>query len=116
MTYDEIPPLLRAYVGNREGFRKLGFSADDLFLQFSKNGFGVPSAFLVLRTQRKSFSIELGPCLNAQETAVEYVCVCEAMERIPQADLDRIWHESLDIAVVARLVEKFELGVNTVLR
>jgi hypothetical protein len=36
MTYDEIPPLLRAYVGNREGFRKLGFSADDLFLQFSR--------------------------------------------------------------------------------
>jgi hypothetical protein len=99
MTYDEISPTMRMFMGNFEGFRRIGFSADDLFLTVSRSVEldGAVACFCVLKTQGKEFSVLCGPIPNGDANAFsrEYAAICEAMPSgIPQADMDRIWQES----------------------
>jgi len=98
MKYDEITTAMRAFVGAREAFRKLGYAAKDLSLLVARSARhnGVLSAFVFLRAQNKTFSLECGPVKSEASAKAEYERVCEAINSgvVTQADLDRMWQES----------------------
>lgn len=97
MTYGEISPVMRAFVGGWEAFRKLGFRASDLYFLVAKSAkTGKLAAFVALRTQGKEFNIELGPASSPIAMRLEYERVAKAISRgeVPQEDLDRMWQES----------------------
>jgi hypothetical protein len=101
MKYEEIPPSFRKAIGAREGFRKLGFSADDLHIIaaqaeiVSKTHLGV---FMVLKTQGKQFNVICGSWKRSQQKKFESLWprVCEAVNNgdVSQTDMDRMWQES----------------------
>ena len=98
MKYAEISSTLRAFIGAREAFRKLGYPAKDLRLmvaQSARHG-RVLSAFCHLSAQGKTFTVECGPVKSEAQAKAEYERVCEAINSgaVTQADLDRIWQES----------------------
>jgi hypothetical protein len=83
MTYNDITPVMRGFIGGREAFRRLGFSADDLFLQIARSAtHKVTSCFVTLRTQGKEFPSNT--CVSA--TAINH-------GEVSSTDLDRIWKE-----------------------
>jgi hypothetical protein len=98
VRYEDISPTMRRWVGGREAFRKMGFSADDLYCLVSKSARfgGVLSAFVHLQAQGKQFDLECGPVASEEAFSAEYKRVAEAINSgsIPSADLDRIWQES----------------------
>ena len=99
MRYEEIHPTLRAFIGNREAFRKLGFSADDLFCSIAMSfRHSNLSCFVKLQLKNKSsdFNMEVGPVEDGKTFEEEYRRVAQAIVdgEVPQADLDRMWQES----------------------
>lgn len=97
MKYEDITPVMRNFIGNYQGFRKLGYSADDLYCQVERSvklG-GHLGVFLVLKTQGKMFSVECGPVASKEETVEEYKRICGAagLCEIPEEDLQKIWRE-----------------------
>lgn len=98
MKYAEISVTMRAFVGAREAFRKLGYAAKDLSLLVARSARhgGTLSAFVFLRAQNKTFSLECGPVKSEAKAKEEYERVCEAVNSgaVTQADLDRMWQES----------------------
>lgn len=97
MTYDEISPTLRAFIGGREAFRKMGFKAEDLFCFISMSArHRVLTCFVQLKAQNNVFNLEVGPVADEAGFGEEYTRVAEAINKgeVPQADLDRIWQES----------------------
>ena len=97
MTYEEMHPILRAYLGTYSGFRHLGFSADDVYLSIARSARfgGRLSAFALLKTQGKEFNVELGP-MKAKDVAKvqeQYNRMAKG-EVMSEADGDRIWQES----------------------
>jgi hypothetical protein len=96
VKYDEITPVMRKFLGGWLGFRKLGFSADDLYCAIYKSARnqGLLSCFVTLRTQGKEFNLEIGPIDDAAALEKEYARVCGAASQVSQADLERIWRES----------------------
>lgn len=97
MTYDEINPVLRTFFGAREGFRKLGFAAEELFFTTARSVLedGALAVFCTLKTQGKSFLVECGPAGDEDAITKEYVITAEAINSgsLSQGDLDRIWQE-----------------------
>ena len=100
MTYDEIHPVLRQWLGNFEGYRKAGFSADDIFCEVTGSPGLPPGQLMVyatLKAQGQEFSIECGPWAESetQELNDRWKAVCEAVSsgQVSQIDLDRIWAE-----------------------
>ena len=101
MTYDEIHPTLRVAIGTFEGFRKVGFAADDIFVEAAQNPYVGPEqlmVFTLLRTQGKEFRVDAGAWDKDKVPELErqWVALCEAMNarQVPQDDMDRIWQES----------------------
>lgn len=102
MRYKDIHPTLRTFMGAHEGFRKLGFRPDDVYLQLAKSMLrgGVLSCFATLRAQGTEFTIECGDVPDGERGAEaflnEYKKVVVAINdgTLPQADLDRVWQES----------------------
>lgn len=100
MKYEEISETMRLFMGAREMFRKIGFSADDLFCEVARSVVfhGLLSCFCTLKTQGKSFRVLCGPIPNQDEEAFgrEYkaICAAAASGNISQEDADRIWQES----------------------
>lgn len=96
MKYDDISPVMRRFLGNREGFRKAGFSADDLYLLLAPSAmyFGEMACFCVLRTQGKEFSVICGLVEDQAAFEREYLDVCKRQSEISQEVADRIWEES----------------------
>lgn len=98
MTYADISPAMRAFLGGWEGFRNMGFRSSDLFcaVRRSAQHNGHLSLFCVLKTQGKEFNLECGLVDSVEETEAEYrrVGAAVAAGELPQADLDRIWQES----------------------
>lgn len=95
MTYAEISPTMRAFLGVFEGLRKMGFRSDDIYCQSARSvelG-GALAAYCTLRTQGKEFSVFAGPVESEAAMAAEYRAVAQAVlsHAVPQADLDRIW-------------------------
>lgn len=95
MKYDQISPVMRAFIGTHEGFRKLGFPAENLFFLCARDGvrFRGLSGFLMLEWQKKIFSVELGPIESEESIHREYEIVCDQMTQIPESDLQRMWNE-----------------------
>jgi hypothetical protein len=102
MTYDEIHPTLRGAVGVFEGLRKAGFESDDIFVEVAGSP-GLPAGelmvFVTLKTQGKEFLVGVGKWLAAKtdELQQQWRALCAAMNGrdVPQADMDRIWQESI---------------------
>ena len=100
ITYDNLSPAMRAFLGAFEGFRQWGFASKDIFLLVAPDGRnnGHPALFLLLKTQGKQFSVSLALLEEWQTEAVvleEYTWYAEHATEISQADADRIWHESV---------------------
>lgn len=98
MTYDTITPSMRRFLGNREGFRRLGFSRDDLYCECARSvelG-GQLGLYLTLKTRGQEFRVFCGPAGDEGAVEAEYRALCEAAAagRIPQGDLQRMWEES----------------------
>jgi len=100
MNYDSIHPILRAVLGAHEGFRKVGFPADDIYVELGAN----PEVrddelmvFVTLKSAGKEFRVQVGPWPrdNVDALHTQWTALCAALHDIPQADADRIWHESL---------------------
>lgn len=115
MTYDEISPVMRGFLGAWEAFRKLGFRADDLYCEIARselNG-GLLSCFVTLRAQRKIFHLEVGPVEGGDGKAftAEWKRVCEAMNarRVEEKDLDRIYQESIPFRLKADFIVALSL-------
>jgi hypothetical protein len=105
MKYADISPTMRAFLGGREAFRKLGFRSEDLYCLISRNRHGVLSCFVKLKAQGKEFNLEVGPLpargdntpsMSCKLFADEYKLVCDALNsvEISAEDCDRIWQES----------------------
>ena len=101
MTYAEIHPSLRQAIGNFEGFRKLGFAPDDLYVILAASPLLPESqlmVFMALRLEDREFSIECGPWEKSEDQAFpeRWIALCEAWNagQVSQDDMDRIWHES----------------------
>lgn len=109
MTYDELAPAMRAFVGTFAVLRKLGFPASDIYIMTAgsaRHG-GVLSVFASLRTQGREFDIELGPLEGSeQDLAACYKRLAE--DPPPGADLDRMmteceaWVRKIDLIVALR--------------
>lgn len=100
LKYDDISPTMRNFLGAWEGFRKLGFMADDLHCLVSRsaNLGGALACFVLLKTQGKQFTVEVGRITVDEGTwRNEYDLVTKALNdnQIDEADLNRIWQESL---------------------
>jgi len=99
MRYEDISPTMRAFLGCWEGFRKIGFSADDLYFSVGRavEFAGRPGCYVTLRTQGREFNVLVGPAGADGGAALqeEYARVAEAISgrQVPMADLDRIWQE-----------------------
>jgi hypothetical protein len=96
MKYGDISPTMRGFIGCREGFRRLGFSADSLFLLINKNN-GNLSCCVKLIAQHKEFLVEVGPVDDEAAFVSEYARVCEAVNAglLSPEDSDRIFDESI---------------------
>jgi hypothetical protein len=101
VTYDDIHPTLRQLVGTREGFRKMGYAAEDLYVELGRNPFvGADElmAFTTLMTHGKIFRVDAGPWPMNDEAgfAMQWRAACEALNsgQVSDDDLDRIWKES----------------------
>ena len=98
MKYADITPTMRAFVGAREAFRKLGYAAKDLSLLVARSARhgGTLSAFVFLRAQDKTFSLECGPVKSEALAKAEYDRVVESINSgaVTQADMERIYTES----------------------
>jgi hypothetical protein len=96
MTYDEISPILRAYLGTWQVLRQVGFSSESLHpmtARSARHG-GVLSLFLQLEAQGKEFSVELGEIKSEDETMQEFIRVAKRMNELSEGDLRRIMEES----------------------
>lgn len=95
IKYDQIHPAIRQAIGCHEGFRKLGFVSDDLFVHFNPDN----SMLVVLKTQGKDFSVTVGwvEGVSHDEWQELWASAAEAVrdQRVTQKDMDRIWQESL---------------------
>lgn len=81
MRYDDITPSMRAFLGNREMVRRLGFDADDIYMltaQSARHG-GALSLFLTIRAQGLEFNIECGTIESVKGAEAEYQRVIDAM-------------------------------------
>jgi len=96
-TYNEITPSMRAFIGTREVLRRIGYRADDLYCMTARSAKlrGAISAFCVLRTQGKEFSVELGAIDSEPKFADEYKIIAYVVNAggIPKPDLDRMYNE-----------------------
>lgn len=94
MKYDDIHPALRNALGIHEGFRKLNYPSDDIFI--GQQG-GI--VFVVLKANGKEFTCEAGPMdqmTNEAFAAIwgEAVRAWNNGELSPD-DLTRIYLESI---------------------
>lgn len=97
MKYDDISPTMRAFIGGREAFRRLGFRADDLYCALAISAhFGALSCFVTLKTQGKEFNMEVGLVEDGDAFSAEYDRVAIAINagELPEEVFARIWQES----------------------
>lgn len=101
MTYDDIDPTLREFLGAHQAFRKLGFASEDIYCAPVKSYLnnGVMSCFCVLQTQGKIFTLECGPISGGDDEKFikEYVKVAKEISsgHMPESELSRLWEECL---------------------
>lgn len=108
MTYDEVSRSLRIFFGAREGLRRLGFKADDLYCVTGVSAEdGEMHVICSLRTQCRTFDIDCGVAEKSDvEMLKEYDTVAEAINSrsMPEVDLGRFWEECGLIGRVTELL------------
>ena len=114
MTYDEIHPTMRAFLGGYEGLRKLGYEPDEIFCAIGRNAAlgGALYCFVKLVVGDATFLMDAGPVRSPEAFAEEYYRVVLAVNggEVSQGDLDRIWRASPactnSVGLVAALMAK----------
>ena len=96
MNFDptKVHPSIAYAIGTWEGFRKLGFKAEELFAHFDPSQNIV---FMVLITQGTRFSVKIGPYDRTRaDFEEEYRETAEAVNanKVPPEILDSWWQES----------------------
>ena len=108
MKYEDITPAMRAFLGNREMVRRLGFHAGDIYCMPARSArfSGLMSCFLSLRTGGKEFNIECGPCDSEDKLSAEYMRVLQAVNSggLPDADYFRIFQECESYQITSDLI------------
>ena len=97
MKYEDISPTMRAFLGGREAFRRMGFRPEDLYCEIAWSmRFCVLSCFCKLVAQDKEFLLEVGPVDDPVTFGHEYDRITEAINSgaVSQEDCERIWIES----------------------
>lgn len=92
--YESISPAMREMLGAHEGFRKLGFPAEDIFVHYQLDGTVLVA---VHGPNDREYAVHCGQTdLSRNAFRREWTRVAEAVRagRVPQPDLDRIWQES----------------------
>ena len=100
MRYDEIPEPIRHVLGCFEGYRRVGFRAEDIYCEPAPTR-GLPdgqiAVFATLKAQGKEFRVECGQWSEKDIEALHEVWkrTCDAVNsgQVSQIDLDRIWLE-----------------------
>lgn len=100
MTYEEIHPAVRSYIGCFEGYRKLGFRADDIYFETSLTiDARILLVFCTLKTQGMTFRVGVSYVAKHDaevvEKALREASRAVAAREVSGSDLDRIWQESL---------------------
>lgn len=95
MRGSEVPKAFRSALGCWEGFRKLGFSSNEISIELDG-----PRKLLhvVLRTQDKQFVVAVAKCdMGKEEFETKLTAVITAVNdrSLCDEDLDEIWRESL---------------------
>jgi len=97
VRYKDVSPAMRAFIGTRELFRRMGFAAGELFCESASSARNnlILSGFLVLKTQGKEFAVELGPIDSVEAFREEYYRVRVALNKgkLKDRDLKRMLHE-----------------------
>ena len=104
-----------------EAFRKLGFSADDIYVEIAKNG-SVEDCplfiFMSLISQGRKFSAAIGPVVEPESViAQKWTALCEAFnaKQIDEGDLATAYEarmSHLHVSIVSALMNKgFDLGL-----
>ena len=99
MTYDEIHPSLRRWLGGYEALRKLGYRPDEISIAIGKEppAPGRMVCFVRLLEGEREFLMNAGPIdMDTILFSGEFTRVAEAVNSgaVSQIVLDRIWHES----------------------
>lgn len=107
MKFDDIHPTFREALGIHEALRKCGFSSDDIyvylnppatFLSMFDPNYGKTSMLVVLKTQDKDFSVNVGFLdLNHSkwEQAWKEICAAVIEHQVNEEDLDKIWQSCM---------------------
>lgn len=98
MKYEDISPVMRAFVGTWQVFRLLGYESDNIFFMTARSARhrGVLSVFVHLEAQGKEFAVELGPTGTTEDLSqAEYQQVARALlaGEVSQVDRDRMLYE-----------------------
>jgi hypothetical protein len=97
--YKDISEIMRRFLGAFEGYRRLGFLPEQIYLETRSSVAlgGKIGAFAALKAQGKEFFMELGPVRHEKKLGEEYKRVATAVreQRVSPKDLDRIWQESI---------------------
>lgn len=95
MNYEQISPTFRQALGCHEGFRKLGFASDDIFVHWNPTG----EMLVVLKIEEKQFRVTVGCMDGASRDEWERLwnATVEAVREgvVSQPTMDRVWQESL---------------------
>ena len=109
MSYDDVTPPLREFLGTYEVLRRLGFVPGDIFFQIAKcaqHG-GKLSVFCTLKTQGKEFAIECGFVATTEDEACrEYQDVTQRLiaGEVPEDDHQRMFYECEAFALKVDLI------------
>jgi hypothetical protein len=95
----DVHPSLIAALGCHEGFRRLGFRPEDLFLMYQEEQ---QILFVVLKTQGQQFAVGVAPVPDKESKTLEQewqrlVMAVRTFE-FSEADLQTCWESSLPYA------------------
>jgi len=109
MKLSAIHPTFREALGIHEGFRRCGFSPDDIFWSLNPDPsypagtvtFGKPGTremLVVLKTQGKEFAVTVGKVrMTHEEWEVSWKAVCVAVleRKVSEDDLRIVWESCM---------------------
>lgn len=114
MKFSDIHPVLREALGMHQAFRKCGFPSEEIFVSF--NPTLPPSMLVILKTQGKEFSVNVGIINMSQskwEKAWTEVCTAVVDNRVNEEDLGVIWESCMAFRDKVGFVVALEVkGIN----
>lgn len=98
MNADDIHPTFRQALGFHEGFRRLGFRSEDLYVAYQP---ATKIFYVQLRTQDKTFSVSVGYIEGTEEVLYEQwiaIATAAVSRALSEAAMQQCWAESLAYA------------------